>query len=80
MQNEFSNKLIDFSKSVYDLSKEYPEIIDIMRELGFDSIASPGMLNTTGRFMTIPKGAVMKKIEMGIIKEEFIKRGFSIKE
>jgi len=30
--------------------------------------------------MTIPKGAAMKNIELGKIKEEFSKRGYSIKE
>ena len=31
-------KIIDFSKSVNDICKEYPEVIDIMRELGFESL------------------------------------------
>jgi hypothetical protein len=30
-----------------------------MNELGFESIGNPAMLNTAGRFMTIPKGAAM---------------------
>lgn len=74
------SKTLDLSKSVYELCREYPEIMDIMKELGFESITSPGMLNTAGRFMTIPKGAVMKGLEMGKIVEEFTKRGFSVKE
>lgn len=72
-------KVLDLSKSVYELSKEYPEIIDIMKGLGFDSIANPAMLNTAGRFMTIEKGAEMKKIDIEKIKETFMKKGFTIK-
>lgn len=73
-------KEIDLSKSVYELCKDNNEILEIMKELGFKDIANPAMLNTAGRFMTIPKGAVMKGIELGRIKEEFGKRGYSIKE
>lgn len=74
------DKIIDLSKTVYELCKENPEVIEIMKELGFESITNPAMLNTAGRFMTIPKGAVMKGIELDKIKEEFATRGYGIKE
>ena len=74
------NKIVDFSKPIYDLSQEYSEIIDIMKDLGFESIANPAMLKTAGRFMTISKGAAMKGISLEKIKEKFIKRGYDIKE
>jgi hypothetical protein len=71
---------VDVSKSVYEVCKENPDIIEIMKELGFDSITNPGMLNTAGRFMTIPKGAAMKNISMDKIREAFSRRGYEIKE
>ena len=70
---------IDLSKTVYELSREYPEIVDIMKELGFESITNEGMLNTAGRFMTIPKGAAMKGISMEKISRAFESKGYSIK-
>lgn len=73
-------KIIDLSKSVHDLCTENPEIIEVLKDLGFEHITNPAMLNTAGRFMTIPKGAVMKGLEMGRIKEELEIRGFSLKE
>ncbi|MDF2988156.1 MAG: hypothetical protein K0R50_3666 [Eubacterium sp.] len=73
-------KIIDLSKTVYELCKENPEVVEILRELGFDQITNPAMLNTAGRFMTIPKGAVMKGVDLGRIKEELGKRGFTVKE
>ena len=73
-------KTIDLSKSVYEICKEYPDIIEIMKELGFESITNPGMLNTAGRFMTIPKGATMKKIPMDKIKEAFENKGYRLIE
>lgn len=73
-------KIIDLNKSVHDLCKKNPEVIEVLREIGFDQITNPAMLNTAGRFMTIPKGAVMKGIDLGRIKRELENRGFSIKE
>lgn len=74
------SKVVDFGKSVYEICKEYPEVADIMKELGFESIANPGMLQTAGRFMTIPKGAALKKIPMEKVREAFMDKGFEIKE
>lgn len=54
-------KLIDLRKTVYELCSADPEIMNIMVELGFEQLAKPGMLQSAGRFMTIPKGAKLKK-------------------
>ncbi len=71
-------KQINLSKSVYELCKEYPEIVDIMKEVGFKDIASPGMLNTAGRFMNISKGAMMKGIDMDAVMKAFEEKGFKL--
>lgn len=73
-------KIIDLNKTVFELSKENKEIIHIMKELGFDKIVNEGMLSTAGRFMTIPKGAAMKGIDIEKIKQAFISKGYKIKE
>jgi len=73
-------KKIDISKSVYEICKENPDVIEIMKSLGFENITSPGMLNKAGRFMTISKGTAMKNIAIDKIKEEFAKRGYEIFE
>ncbi len=70
---------IDLKKTIYELSRENPEIVNIMKELGFESIANEGMLNTAGRFMTIPKGAAMKSISLEKIKQVFESKGYIIK-
>jgi selenophosphate synthetase-related protein len=75
-----SGKVIDLSKTVYELCNNNPEIPSVLKELGFKDITNPGMLNTAGRFMTIPKGAAMKKIPIETIKESFINHGYKIKE
>ena len=65
------SKILDLSKSVYDLCQEYPEIIDIMSELGFSDITKKVALNTMGRIMTIPKGSEIKDIPMDTIISKF---------
>jgi hypothetical protein len=73
-------KVIDLSKSVYEIYNEHPEVVTIMKDLGFENITNPGILNTAGRFMTIPKGAAMKHIPMERIKEAFTAKGYDLKE
>lgn len=73
-------KTIDLSKSVHEICSEYPEVVEIMKEIGFKEITNPGMLNTAGRFMTIPKGASMKRINLKQIRETFAEKGFEITE
>ena len=71
-------KVIDFNRPIKDVCEEYPEVIDIMKELGFHRIANPVMLKTVGRVMTIKKGAVMQQIPMEKIKETFIHYGLKV--
>ncbi len=73
-------ELIDFKKTVYELCSENENIAEILSEIGFKDITKPGMINTAGRFMTIPKGAKAKGFNIEEIKKEFIERGYEIKE
>lgn len=52
-------KKLDLNKTVYELTQEYPELIEIMAGLGFTEIIKKPMLHSVGKIMTIPKGAKM---------------------
>lgn len=73
-------KQIDLNQSVHDLCQAYPELIDVLVELGFKDITKPGMLNTAGRIMTIKKGAQMKRIDMSEIHAKLAAAGFEVIE
>jgi hypothetical protein len=73
-------KIIDLNKTVYEISHQYPEIIEILKDLGFYDIVKPGMLQTAGRFMTLHKGAAMRKISMEHIRQAFREKGFIVRE
>ena len=71
-------KIVDLGKTVYELTSQYPEIIELMLSLGFKEITKPSMLTSVGRIVTIPKGAKMKKIPMTDIVKAFSEAGFSV--
>ena len=73
-----ANKMLDLNKSVYELTQEYPEVVEIMASLGFTEITKKAMLLSVGRVMTIPKGAAMKGIAMEKIVKAFEEKGFSL--
>lgn len=73
-------KILDLNRSVYELCNENPELPMILSELGFTDITKPGMLATAGRFMTIKKGAEIKKISPEKIKDTLTEKGYDIKE
>lgn len=71
-------KTLDLDKSLFEICGEYPEIKDIMASLGFSEIAKPMMLNTMGKFMTIPKGAAARHIPLENIVKAFEDAGFEV--
>ena len=74
------DKILDLDKSVASLVKEYPEVADIMVELGFTEIKNPAMLASVGRIMNLKKGSQMKKIPMEEIIRAFREKGFEIRD
>jgi len=57
-------KKIDLSKSLYDLTDEYPELIPILKEMGFLGVANPVTRNTLGRMTTIPQGCEKQRKDL----------------
>ncbi len=72
------HKIINLSRSVYELCTEFPELIEFMKASGFTDIVKPGMLTTAGRFMTLPKGAKMKDISLDTLIERLQALGFEV--
>ena len=71
-------KQLDLNRSVFELAQEYPELIDVMAELGFSEIAKKPVLHSVGKIMTIPKGAKMKGIPMERILDAFKAHDFAV--
>lgn len=73
-------RAIDLRKTVFELCKEDASIPGILAEAGFSDIVKPGMIETAGRFMTIPKGIALKHIRPETIREAFARHGYTIEE
>ena len=67
---------LDLTKTVYELCTEHPDLVDVLVELGFSDITKPGMLQSAGRFMTIPKGAMLRKRDLEELRAAFAERGY----
>lgn len=73
------SKIIDLNHTVSQLCTQYPEIKDIMVELGFKDITKPMALATVGKVMTLPKGAAIKGINLADVLAALEAKGFEIK-
>ncbi|MBR1707319.1 MAG: DUF1858 domain-containing protein [Clostridia bacterium] len=71
-------KELNLTKTVAELVKEYPEVKEIMADLGFKDITSPIAMKFMGKVMTIPKGAAIKGIPMERIIAAFEEKGYQI--
>lgn len=70
-------KVIDKKDTIYQLSKKYPEIVEVLKEVGFTQISEPQMIATVGRFMTIEKGCQMRGFSLEEVIEKLEKAGYS---
>ncbi|MEW6142171.1 MAG: DUF1858 domain-containing protein [Chloroflexota bacterium] len=69
-------KELDLKKSVYDLTEAYPELIPILKELGFLGVANPVTRNTIGRVTTIPKGCELQGKDLAEVTRKLEEAGF----
>jgi len=73
-------KTLDLTRTVHDLVSDYPELKDVMVQIGFTDIAKPMALNTVGRVMTIPKGCAIKDLDLTEVVAKLEEAGFSVTE
>lgn len=71
-------EIIRSDESVYSIISRFPEIKEIMVEIGFKDIVKAGMLQSLGRIMTIKKGCIMKKLDIDMVKKAFLEKGFNL--
>lgn len=72
------DKRIDLKRSVFELTQTYPELVDIMANLGFSEIKKPAVLHSVGKLMTIPKGAGVKNIPLERVVTSLREHGFEV--
>lgn len=72
-------KIIDLDRTLYDLTTEHPELIDVLFELGFMGARNPVMRETHGKQMTVRAGCAHLGIDIGKVKTALESKGFEVK-
>ena len=71
-------KQLDLKMTVAELIQAYPELREILNEIGFSKILNPMALKAMGNIMTLPRGAAVRNIPMEKIISTLEANGFSI--
>ena len=71
-------KTIDLTKSIYELTEDYPELIEILKEQGFLGVANAVTRNTIGRITTIPQGAKKMGKDLDELVRLLEEKGFTV--
>lgn len=73
-------KEIDLKKTLYELTQTYPELIEVLKELGFLGIVNPVVRRTLGRVTTIPQGCKKQGKDLDEVIKKLTEEGFKVKE
>lgn len=73
-------KEIDLKKTLYELTQTYPELIEVLKELGFLGIVNPVVRRTLGRVTTIPQGCKRQGKDLDEVIKKVTEEGFKVKE
>lgn len=71
-------KKIDLARSVFELTESYPELIAILKELGFGPLANPALRATLGKVTTLPQGCARQGRDLAEVVAVLKQHGFEI--
>jgi hypothetical protein len=71
-------KKIDLNKSVYELTEKYPELIKILKEMGFIGIINPVVRKTLGKKTTIIEGSRKQGKSLDEVIKKLKDEGFEV--
>ncbi|MBI5743756.1 MAG: DUF1858 domain-containing protein [Elusimicrobia bacterium] len=74
-----AEKIIDLDKTLFDVTAQYPETIDILFGLGFMGVKNPGMRESHGRQMTLRTGCGHLGLDLAAVKAALEAKGFTVK-
>ena len=73
-------KQIDLKKNVYELTETYPELMEVLKEMGFLGIANPLTRKTLGKVTTIPQGCKKQGKDLNEVIKKLKELGFKAKQ
>ncbi len=72
-------KHLDLNKNVYELTEAYPELIEVLKEMGFLGVANPLTRKTLGKVITIPQGCKKLGKDLDEVIKKLEELGFKVK-
>jgi hypothetical protein len=72
-------KEIDPDMSVYELTETHPELIPILKGMGFAGLGNPIARNTVGRATSLRKGCERQGKDLSEVRKQLEAEGFTIK-
>jgi hypothetical protein len=72
-------KEIDLSNNLFELTEIYPELITILKDLGFLGVSNVVARNTLGRVTTIPQGCQKQGKDLAEVIKRLKEAGFKVK-
>jgi hypothetical protein len=72
-------KELDINNTVFELTEKYPELIDILVEMGFLGIKNPVVRNTIGRITTLKQGCQKQGKDLSEIIKKLTEKGYKVK-
>lgn len=64
------NSYFSLNEKVYDVTEEYPPVLDLLISKGFDNLRNTAMRKTLGRTITVEQALRMKKIDLDLFEEQ----------
>jgi hypothetical protein len=71
-------KKIDLNKSIYELTEEFPELIEILKDMGFIGVINPIIRKTIGRKTTLLEGIKKQGKDLEEVFKKLKDKGFEI--
>lgn len=73
-----TEKILDLDKTLYEITGQYPELIEILFGLGFAGVKNPVMRETHGKQMTIRAGCGHMGLDLEQVAAALRAKGFTV--
>jgi hypothetical protein len=72
------DKTIDLHRTLFELTEEYPELIDIFFKIGLEGVIHPEMRRTGGKIMPVIKGLEQHGVALEDAVKKLEAKGFKV--
>ncbi|MGC7872169.1 DUF1858 domain-containing protein [Desulfosporosinus sp. SYSU MS00001] len=69
---------IDLNRTLFDLTEQYPELIQIFLEIGLEGVIHPEMRRTGGKIMPVIEGLKQHGVALEDAVKTLTEKGFNV--